>query len=155
MRGRKPKPSRLHVINGNPSKLRLNDAEPRPPVAVPSCPPHLSAEAKKEWRRVVKELAAVGLLTKLDRAALACYCQSWADWAAACAQVAQFGTVLVAEGGRIYVNPQVHVANRALAALRSFASEFGMTPSARTRLHVAPPSHESEFEAFLGQKKSG
>jgi phage terminase small subunit len=61
-------------LRGNPGKRRLNDAEPRPAPRVPSCPTCLGDEARKEWRRLAKNLGELGLLTGLDRGLLAAYC---------------------------------------------------------------------------------
>ena len=72
MRGRKPKPRRGSML--------AKDALPR-------CPPHLSAVARKEWRRLATPLYAAGILTLADRAAFAAYCQAWARWVEAEAQL--------------------------------------------------------------------
>jgi phage terminase small subunit len=45
----------------------------------PTCPRHLSREAKVEWRRITRELKHLGLLTKIDRAALAIYVRAGRD----------------------------------------------------------------------------
>jgi phage terminase small subunit len=74
MRGRKPTPTRLKVLTGNPGKRPLNAAEHHPEPAVPDCPPELGPVARREWDRLVSELAPLRLLTHLDRAALAAYC---------------------------------------------------------------------------------
>jgi phage terminase small subunit len=78
MRGRPPKPTHLKAITGNPGKRPLNEHEPRPKVEIPECPPELSPSAQREWNRLVDHLAALRLLTSLDRAALAAYCGSYA-----------------------------------------------------------------------------
>jgi hypothetical protein len=39
MRGRRPKPTRLKVLTGNPGKRPLNMDEPQPEPAIPDCPP--------------------------------------------------------------------------------------------------------------------
>jgi phage terminase small subunit len=71
MRGRKPLPSNVVRLRGNPGKRRQNDAEPRAATRMPTCPACLGDEARKEWQRLAKELAALGLLTGLDRDLLA------------------------------------------------------------------------------------
>lgn len=81
MRGRKPKPTRLKIITGNPGKHRLNGDEPRPEPVVPDCPPELSPAAQRQWQRLTGELAKLRVLTALDRAALAAYCGAYALWA--------------------------------------------------------------------------
>lgn len=73
MRGRRPKPTRLKVLTGNPGKRPLNQTEPRPEITVPDCPIELGEVARREWNRLVGELAALKLLTNFDRAALAAY----------------------------------------------------------------------------------
>lgn len=159
MRGRKPKPTRLKILNGNPGCRPLNENEPTPRAGAPSVPGHLDDEAKKEWKRVSKELAALGLLTRLDRAAFAAYCAAYSRWAAAERQVKQFGTVLSRlpekEGDppKFYTNPYLHVANQAMEKMHSFASEFGLTPSSRTRIQVAPRGAADPFEQFVNERK--
>jgi DNA modification methylase len=91
MRGRKPKPTRLKVITGNPGKRPLNHNEPRPEVEIPECPPELGPAAQREWQRLVGDLAAFRLLTNLDRAALAAYCGAYALWAEAMEAIQKFG----------------------------------------------------------------
>ena len=46
-RGRKPKPTALKVLEGNPGKRPLNDREPVPPKGTLKCPAWLLPEAKK------------------------------------------------------------------------------------------------------------
>ena len=78
-RGPPPKPTRLKILAGNPGKRPLNDAEPVPAPGRPSCPAWVSKEGRAEWRRVTRELEALGLLARIDQATLACYCQSVAE----------------------------------------------------------------------------
>ena len=62
-RGRKPKPTALKVLEGNPGKRPLNDREPVPPKGTLKCPAWLLPEAKKEWKRLAPALEAMGVLT--------------------------------------------------------------------------------------------
>ena len=79
-RGPKPLPANVHMLHGNPSKKSLADLtdDLQPEVEIPSLPKHLLPEAKKEWKRIASELLRYGLVSKLDRAALALYVQEWA-----------------------------------------------------------------------------
>ena len=79
-RGRKPKPTALKVLEGNPGKRPLNNKEPQPEKKAPRCPSWLEPEAKKEWKRMAKTLEAIGVLTQVDKAAYAGYCQAYARW---------------------------------------------------------------------------
>jgi phage terminase small subunit len=78
MRGRKPKPTALKLIEGNPGKRPLNAGEPRLGVAVPTCPAHLCPSAKAEWKRLARQMHTLRIITELDRSALAAYCHPMA-----------------------------------------------------------------------------
>lgn len=79
LRGPKPQSNVIKLLRGNPGRrtLDLSDGM-QPEVATPDIPRHLSKEARKEWRRVTGELEQLGIISRLDRAALAIYCQTWA-----------------------------------------------------------------------------
>jgi len=80
--GRPRKPTALHVLNGNPSKIVNLDqraaAEPKPleiaPDAVPEPPEYMPDSAKECWRENAPMLAATHLLTVADLKALEAYC---------------------------------------------------------------------------------
>ena len=112
MRGRKPLPSNVVRLRGNPGKRRLNDAEPRPAAKVPPCPACLGDEARKEWQRLAKELAELGLLTGLDRGLLAAYCQAHALWVEAVSSIERYGTMVKSPNGYPMQSPYVAVANK-------------------------------------------
>ena len=75
-RGRRPKPTALKKLEGNPGKRPLNELEPVPPVASLRCPNYLLPEARKEWRRLAPILMNLGLLTAADAVPFAGYCQA-------------------------------------------------------------------------------
>ena len=52
MAGRKPKPTALKKLEGNPGKRKLNMKEPVPAKGVPDCPKWLLPEAKADGRDV-------------------------------------------------------------------------------------------------------
>lgn len=147
--GRKPKPTALRKAQGNPGHRPLNKNEPQP-TGIPKCPPHLDAAAKREWKRIGAELIALGLLTSVDRAALAAYCASWSRWVHADEQVQKFGAVIKSpKSGYPVPNPYVSVGNTALDHMRKFLTEFGMTPSSRSRIQVAPTDAADPFAEFM------
>jgi P27 family predicted phage terminase small subunit len=149
MRGRKPLPSNVERLRGNPGKRRLNDAEPRPAARVAACPTCLGDEARKEWQRLSKELAELGLLTGLDRGMLAAYCQAHALWVEAVSSIERYGTMVKSPNGYPMQSPYVAVANKQVDIMVRIAAEFGMTPSSRTRIRVGEKTPEDPFEAFL------
>lgn len=143
--GRKPTPNHLKVLSGS-RRARKPESLPQPTEGAPTCPSWLTAEAKAEWRRVVPELERLKLLSKIDRGALASYCEAWSTLKAATGEVQKYGISMIViereldDGTRLYAkvakNPAVVVARDAMASIRSFCSEFGLTPSARSRMPV-------------------
>jgi len=76
-RGPLPKPAALRMLEGNAGKRSLDlTAGVNPRIEIPSVPRHLGAEAKKEWKRITPLLEELGLISGLDRTALALYCQA-------------------------------------------------------------------------------
>ena len=65
---------------------------------VPKMPTWLDREGKAEWRRIVPELARVGVVAFLDRAVLAAYCDVWSKLCKARRQLDADG--LLVEGHR-------------------------------------------------------
>lgn len=78
--GRKPKPTALKIISGNPGKRPLKEIEQKFKASRLEMPDFLNAEAKEEWRRTFELLFNAGIVTDADRAALAAYCQSYGIW---------------------------------------------------------------------------
>jgi len=90
MRGKKPKPTALKVLQGNPGKRPLPKNEP---VAggVPTCPSRLSEEAKAAWQRT---LEIAHWITEADREVLVTFCEAIAESAEAEAMLRRKGRVL-------------------------------------------------------------
>ena len=135
-RGRKPKPSALKLLTGNPGKRPLPSDEPQIPASLPPAPDHLNELARGEWKRVAESLYNCGILTALDRAALGAYCTAYARWAEAETKLEAEGFTIETSLGTIIQSPLVGIANKAAADMVRYASEFGMTPSARSRVKV-------------------
>lgn len=152
--GRKPKPTNLKILQGNPGHRPLPANEPKPEPIAPKCPSHLDKTAKREWRRVAPELEKLGLLTRIDMAALAAYCQTYSRWAEAEAMIRKHGVLIKTPNGFPVVSPYLTIANRTLDQMKSFLTEFGMTASSRSRINVNIGEKEiDEFEEFLGRGK--
>jgi P27 family predicted phage terminase small subunit len=142
MRGRRPKPTRLKLLTGNPGKRPLNANEPRPEAAIPECPVELGPVARREWDRMAAELASLRILTQLDRAALAAYCGAYAMWAEATQAIQKYGAMIKSPTGYPVQSPYVAIANRQTEIMMRIASEFGFTPASRSRI-AAPITREA------------
>lgn len=133
-KGRKPKPTALKKLEGNPGKRPLNPFEPIPPTVALPCPRHLLPEAKKEWRRLAPILMKMGLLTAADTVPFEGYCTAYARWLEAQEEITRHGSIYKDENGRIRPNPYIAIANYQMREIRAFASEFGLTPSNRSSM---------------------
>jgi P27 family predicted phage terminase small subunit len=134
--GRPPKPTALKKLAGNPGKRKLNENEPKPRAVRMHAPDHLSDRAKAEWRRITPEVYRLGLLTVVDRAALAAYCQAYGDWLEAENMLDIEGKVLVTNTGYRYLNPWWSVRCKSLELMDKFGARFGFDPSSRTRIKL-------------------
>ncbi|GFP28036.1 phage terminase small subunit P27 family [Candidatus Hakubella thermalkaliphila] len=151
MRGRKPKPTKLKLIAGNPGKRPINKNEPKPQPIRPYCPRFLNREAKREWRRIVPELDRLGLLTRLDRAIVIGYCVWCGRWVEA--EKLMMGQFPVGRDKRtqeIITHPAYSVAKEAMEQMRKLLPELGLTLSSRSRITV--PQREDDFDEFLRRK---
>lgn len=156
MAGRPPKPTKLKELSGNPGKRPQNKAEPKPATKRPPCPQHIQGEARKEWNRITKQLMALGLLTEVDRAALAAYCQCWARWVQAEEEMRRenFKMITTTDSGYPVVSPWLNVANAAMKQMLRYLTEFGMTPSSRSRVTVVTEQEADPYEEFLRKKET-
>ena len=147
-RGPKPQPAMLKLLRGNPGRraIDLSDGV-HPEVAIPAMPRWLCAEARVEWKRIVPELQLLGLLTRLDRAALAIYCQSFGRLVQVEYAIGAHQAELAAKGelvahALVQTTPtgfaREDVLSKMAADLRiqvdRFLTAFGLSPSSRSRV---------------------
>lgn len=157
-RGRKPKPTAVKQLEGNPGKRQLNANEPKPAARAPSCPKWLDDDAKKEWRRLAKQMEQLGILTEVDMAAFAGYCQAYARWKAAEEFISKHGAIVKTPSGYWQQVPQVAIAQQYLKQMSKFCEQFGLTPASRSRIVTDNGSDASDdtMEQLLslgGEKK--
>lgn len=156
MRGRKPKPTRLKLIEGNPGKRRINAREPNPRLAIPTCPAHLNPSAKAEWKRLVRQMHTLGIVTDLDRSALAAYCQAYGRWVEAEKKLKETPLLIKLPSGYIQQSPWLAMANKQLELMHKYMSDLGLSPLARTRVEMKPPhvrkpwEFGTKFEGLIG-----
>lgn len=153
--GRRPKPTALKILQGNPGRRPLHlDREPRPDPAVPECPAELAPIAQTEWRRVSRELHKLGLLSEIDRAALAGYCAAYGRFIEAEAAIQRIG-ILAAVGNKVVPGPWWRISRDALEIMHRYLTEFGMTPASRSRVRTDILKAAEEVpadEAFLARR---
>src|SRR5512143_2820554 len=90
-RGRRPKPTVLKRLAGNPGKRAMNEGEPTPEAVLPDPPSSLGELGQAKWREVALKLYNQGILTELDIDLLWLYCLNFEQFTAAEAKVTAFG----------------------------------------------------------------
>lgn len=152
MRGPKPKPTQLKIIAGNPGKRPLNRNEPRSNRKTPDKPVHLTGIASEFWDRLVNNLAELGILEGADEMAMERMALLYADVRRLQKEVDENGYTYEstdAETGKtlIKANPAGTQLRAADAQFKVFLTEFGLTPSSRTRIKTDKTDGNEEDEA--------
>lgn len=134
MSGPPRKPTAWRRMEGNRGKRAWNHAEPVPPEGVPDCPPHLGEEARAEWYRLVDTLVEMGVVSVIDRAVLAAYCQAWGRWVEAEEKLREAPLLIRTPSGYVQQSPWLSVANRQMELMGRCMAELGLTPASRSRV---------------------
>lgn len=148
-RGPKPKPTELKKIQGNPGKRPLNQGQPKPKVAVKK-PRGMQPLARKLWDEYAPELARLEILTGVDSAAFRLMAEHFGFALQAAKQMQEAGLTVASDEG-IKKNPLAQIFKDNSLAFKAYAAEFGLTPSSRTRLKVAPEGEQLSLAEQLFQ----
>lgn len=130
MRGRKPKPTALKILDGTRAD-RINRDEPVLPAGglePPSWLNDVEGHGRDHWDELAPLLSKAGLLTEGDRPALALLCRAYA---------------------RLRLDP---LDDRANDLYRRMLIEFGLTPSARSRIKGTGEKPKDALAEFLAAR---
>jgi P27 family predicted phage terminase small subunit len=152
---RRPQPTALKILRGNPGKRRLNAAEPKPRADGIEPPAWLTGAALEKWNELLPILQQVGLLTRADVGSLARYCDAWAWWRRCREVIEREGDIVVVRdetGGIKWTQqrPEVGIVSKLSQQLHRLECEFGLTPAARSAISVVSnPVPRDELEEFF------
>lgn len=156
------KPTKLKLLEGNPGKRKIHP-EPDMTSAMPKTPEIVEGDkyALQEWDRLASGLHVLGLLNKADASTFGAYCTAYSRWRTAEELLQELvktkgrlaALIQVTKSGNYIQNTLVGVANKAMADMVKYASEFGLTPVARARLAVDPAAKKSKFDGLIGAVK--
>ena len=142
-RGPKPKPTAMLKLSGSKwvNETRSGrDKEPAVEAAMPKCPTWLKdRRARAHWRKTVKSLMEIGVLAAIDGDALARLCMTYSRYIDAQAELDESGEVCLNNKGVPVSSPWSRVVESLAAQLLKLETEFGLTPSSRTRVHATEP----------------
>ena len=143
------KPAELRLVEGNRGHRPIPKAKVKTRKLMPPCPRWLSPIAKTEWKRAAPLLFEIGILRREDMVALAGYCENYAI-------LVQCGNYIKKKGGyakyligtNSQTSPHMTAMNKAFGLVKSFAAEFGLTPSSRGRIEIpkAPSGDDEDLD---------
>jgi len=121
-------------------------AEPKAPRGLPPCPAYLEGRAREAWAFWSNELALMDLDRRPDGPMLEGVCIAY-DAAIACYETIKTQGRFIAKKALdpatnklvvvdVKPHPAVRQGNQALALMKAFCSEFGLSPVSRTRLAI-------------------
>ncbi len=148
MAGRPRKPTALKVLHGDfeVHPERENTREPKPRKGEPTRPKHLGPIAREAWKRLAAELRACRVLTKADREGLELYAINYELWRRAVEDLTTNGLTYEVEGRRMR-NPAAAAANDHAKICIKLLTEFGLTPSSRTRVQIEQENDTAQDKA--------
>lgn len=145
------------ILAGRGSWLaKTRTQEPQPEAVAPEMPGEFGAAEREAWLSVTSKLSGMGLLYLCDEAALRRYCRLLVRWTAASDWLREHGEVypvLNEEGKPVAFRafPQVGIVSDLGTALLRIEQEFGLTPSARSRVHVSENRGVTDAKAKGGR----
>lgn len=149
MRGRKPVPTVLKKIRGNPSKTPINEREPIPVGDLVAAPAWMTETQKEGWSYAILH-APPGLLRIIDRSALVVWVVAEDLHVQACQFQARAGLLTRigpdlrgprVEGQKqepdtraLQQSPFLPIINKQAFLMLKAAAELGFTPASRSRV---------------------
>ena len=138
-------------MEGYPGKRALNPHEPKPTVGEPTMPKGMSAGARRYWRSFVDMLIGIRVLTEADGQALKVLCVNLDECDDLQKSIKKTGWLIKNPSGAIHTNPLVAVEMQKRREVMNGLKEFGLTPSARTRVQAVGPERKmSAVEEMCG-----
>lgn len=161
--GRKAKPIALHLLEG---RKHLTKAEIEQRLAGEQQfaigndkikpPKWLDDIAKKEFKRIVREMEQTGILTNIDVDMLALYCDAYSQYIQCCEVIRREGLMVeytnkAAETNKV-PHPLLSKKKQLFEQMKALATEFGFTPSARAKIAIPKQEkkEETKFDKLFG-----
>ena len=158
--GRRPKPTALKVLQGNPGKRPLNGLEPKPPAGV-VVKPTLSPMAAAVWDELAPLAQAMGTLTTADIRSFGTLCELQATFTLTTQEKHREGFTpfmvttavdsAVTEHMNVKEHPAIKLERDTAAALRPYYEKFGLEPVGRARIQI--PKADEPVSKWAGVLK--
>lgn len=141
VRGVNPLPTPLKLVRGDP-KSKINDDEPIPEDGIPRCPVN-DRMVNEVWDYTIDQLKKMRVVTMADRDVLLAYVQAVVMHRRASELIDKEGYFFQGTDA-LSVHPAVRMQRESALLMRQYASEFGLTPAARTRIKVGAAQVEQQ-----------
>ncbi len=166
--GRPRKPTALKILDGD-RKDRINLDEPKSPPGLADPPAWMGEVEREGWAILKARMGEMGVATRADEEAVGLYCSAYAMWREAKAALDRDGLTITdsvensfttKNGTRTTtktttrVHPMVKVVQESSRQMGRLLSQFGMTPSARSALHIESKQDGGALIQFL-QSRAG
>jgi P27 family predicted phage terminase small subunit len=147
--GRRPKPTAIRILEG--TQKGPGKREPSLPTGIPPMPARLKVDqvAVEKWEELSSILTRMGVLTLGDGEALATLCEVHSAEQSCLLQLRAGGAVMHTDLGGVKPNPAGPMYRSLVSQKASLLSEFGLTPSSRTKLATKAEVQKDELEAFF------
>ena len=139
---RRPEPTALKLVKGNPGKRAINKNEPAFKNCIPKCPMKLDKVGQKEWNDLSKLLFDAGVLTEVDSRALAVYCRIWSQIVLLSGSLNTIADYIT-DGD---TNPLTVRLEKLYIEHRSYSAILGLDPANRSKIKVNTPPKPAEKE---------
>lgn len=152
-----PSPKPLSIedkeLRGNPGKRALHkDTQPKLEILfdMPPAPEYLGKYGTKEWERTGPKLVAAKMLAESDMPAFEAYCLNIDLMIESRIDIKENGYQVMGHRGWVR-NPAIAAFGQASTAIRGFVSEFGLSPSARSRIRI-PKDDQDVLGLLMGDE---
>ena len=160
MRGRKPVPTALRELHGNPRKVALPKFEPKPEGNLTEAPSWFNEEQRLCWSYAMAN-APPGLLKRIDRGTLVAWVVAEDLHRQAATAQGKVGllvriktraTIGADDPGVPAASPYINIINQQAKIMLKAASELGFTPVSRPRVNAGAGL---DFSARAGEMECG
>lgn len=136
--GRPRKPHQLRVLEGGAGKhrpLTPDLAAPNEPLVAPE---HLTDEQRREWDRHVEMVRKLGTESSIDAGTFEGMIVALVRARECDAYIATHGVSYETDKGNTVMRPEAALSSQCWERYNKFATQFGLTPTARVKLSGSP-----------------
>jgi P27 family predicted phage terminase small subunit len=152
-KGRPRKPTKIKEMQGTLEKSRTveNEMMPSKVNGIPHAPQILLniERAADLWDELVNELSNLDMLHGVDLPILTAYCIEMANYMRLEAYLTEEGRTFETPNGFEQKRPEVNMSRECLDRALKLATQFGLTPVARTKISMPTKDGGDELDKIL------